>query len=546
MNRIRFLFMILTITCTSVRAQVSLDSSEFPIVGTNYLLRNVAFINIPPVSASGPGQSYDFTGGFTYGNQLIDYLDAPSSPFAAQYASSSLWRYYPTMGQIGYDQYTYYETDVSGFWQNGMVWVGYILDTSNIDTIYFYMNPPNEDTVLSNQYTYGYSDSTYALTELQILFGPGPTVYKADYHLFKKIDADGWGTMETGLGIYDSVLRVHTTEYKYDSTFIDGNFNGATLDTIDYYLYYVQGVRHALVKEFPIPIIDTAGPTFYYITEILNIPPPPPVYFGCMDTAAINYSPMANTSDSSCVYCSTIAYTITPDIYVCPGGSVTLSATGGSSYLWSTGEMTASITVIPDSTTVYSVYINESQFCWELATVEVSIYQDVNASFWTGTVNNTDSTLFVNLSTAADTYFWDFGDSTTSSDKNPTHLYSSLGSRMVRLIASNLCSVDTFDLMINVVLDIPEKEEDAMTFEIFPNPGDEGSVLSFELKNPALVSIRVIDILGKVRILDNNREYRAGSYKKQLVGAEASAAAGIYFIEFCTNGNCYQKKWIKL
>jgi len=538
--------LLLTITCLRVQAQVSLDSSEFPVVGTNYLLNNVAFINIPPVSAAGPGQSYDFTGGFTYGNQLVDYLAATAGPFSAQYPSSSLSRYYPTMGTLGYDQYTYFATDVSGFWQNGTVWVGYILDTATIDTLFFHMNPPGEDTLLSNQYTYGYSDSTYALTELQILIGSAPIVYTIDYHLYKKIDADGWGTMLTGLGSYDSVLRVHTTEYRYDSTFIDGNFNGATLDTVEYFLYYAKGIRHALVKEFVVPFIDTTGPIAYYVTEILNIPPPPPIYFGCMDTAAINYNPLANTSDSSCVYCSAISYTITPDNYVCPGGSVTLSATGGSSYLWSTGEMTASITVSPDSTTVYSVYISDSLFCWELATVEVTIHQDVSASFWTGPVTNTDSTVFVNLSTSANTYFWDFGDSTTSTEKNPTHLYSSLGSRTVRLIASNICSIDTFELTVNVVISIADKENNENAFNVFPNPGDGESSISFELKNPSLISIRLIDLLGKVRMLENEQAYSPGDYTIQLLNVAEHAPAGIYFIEFCAGGNCYQKKWIKL
>ncbi len=532
-------------SCTGIRAQVSLDSSEFPIVGTNYLLRNVAFADTPPTSAPGPAQTYDFTGGIMYGAQLIDYLDATSGPFAAQYPSATLSRYLYMPGVPGdpdIDQYTFYATDASGFWQNGMVWI--VTDSATIDTLFFYLNPPNEDTLLSNLYTYGYSDSTYALMELEIWFGPN--VYKAEYHLFKKIDADGWGTMLTGMGSYDSVLRVHITEYRYDSTFINGNINMVNLDTINYYLYYQEGLRYPLVKELTVTYFDPVNLILYYLTEILNIPPPPPVYFGCMDTAAINYNPMANTSDSSCVYCSVISYTITPDIYVCPGGSVTLSASGGSSYLWSTGEMTASITVSPDSTTLYSVYINESQFCWELATVEVSIYQDVNASFWTGTVTNTDSTLFVNLTTDADSYFWDFGDSTTSTDKNPTHLYSSLGSRTVRLIASNLCSVDTFELIINVVLNISEKEDDRLAFEIFPNPGDEGSVISFELKNPALISIRLIDLLGKVTILENEQEYGPGSYAKRLIGFDENTIAGIYFIELCANGNCHQKKWIKL
>jgi gliding motility-associated-like protein len=48
--------------------------------------------------------------------------------------------------------------------------------------------------------------------------------------------------------------------------------------------------------------------------------------------------------------------TITPDQKVCQGSSVTLTATStGSSYLWSNGATTSSITVTPTSTTTYTV-----------------------------------------------------------------------------------------------------------------------------------------------------------------------------------------------
>ncbi|HTO17117.1 MAG TPA: hypothetical protein VLZ83_15205, partial [Edaphocola sp.] len=42
------------------------------------------------------------------------------------------------------------------------------------------------------------------------------------------------------------------------------------------------------------------------------------------------------------------------DVSICQGASTTLTATGGSTYLWSTGETTASITVSPEQTTTYT------------------------------------------------------------------------------------------------------------------------------------------------------------------------------------------------
>ncbi|MBL4658415.1 MAG: hypothetical protein JKX73_10475, partial [Flavobacteriales bacterium] len=186
------ILLILALCWLNSQAQVSLDSSEFPLIGTNYLLNNVAFVDVPPVSAPGPNESYDFTGGYVYGGILIDYTDAALSPFAANYPTSTLHRFIKgeidTVNFWGSNQHHYYNRDASGFWQRGIVTVGYILDPpQTIDTIYYYFNAPNQDTLLTEQYTYGYVDSTTSILNLTILFGPDQ--YEVVSHIGKKINA---------------------------------------------------------------------------------------------------------------------------------------------------------------------------------------------------------------------------------------------------------------------------------------------------------------------------------------------------------------------
>ena len=50
---------------------------------------------------------------------------------------------------------------------------------------------------------------------------------------------------------------------------------------------------------------------------------------------------------------------------------------------------------------------------------------------------------FNNTSLAGQQFFWDFGDGTTSTDVNPTHLYPNIGTYTIRLIAidSNTCNI---------------------------------------------------------------------------------------------------------
>ncbi|MEZ4802625.1 MAG: T9SS type A sorting domain-containing protein [Gelidibacter sp.] len=89
-------------------------------------------------------------------------------------------------------------------------------------------------------------------------------------------------------------------------------------------------------------------------------------------TPSITVSPVSTTSytvigtnDNGCSRSDIVSVTVLTgndvtadagaDVSICEGSSTTLSATGGSTYEWSTGETTASITVSPDATTTYTV-----------------------------------------------------------------------------------------------------------------------------------------------------------------------------------------------
>ena len=51
---------------------------------------------------------------------------------------------------------------------------------------------------------------------------------------------------------------------------------------------------------------------------------------------------------------------------------------------------------------------------------------------------------FTYTSNNADTYEWMFGDGNTSTDENPNHTYTDVGTYTVTLIATNECGSDTF------------------------------------------------------------------------------------------------------
>jgi hypothetical protein len=70
--------------------------------------------------------------------------------------------------------------------------------------------------------------------------------------------------------------------------------------------------------------------------------------------------------------CSPPVVTITPDTTVCKGSLVTLTATGGGSYLWDATATTSSITVRPFLTTTYVVRVTVDT-CSTYATTKVTV-----------------------------------------------------------------------------------------------------------------------------------------------------------------------------
>ncbi|MFM7767258.1 MAG: PKD domain-containing protein, partial [Bacteroidota bacterium] len=122
--------------------------------------------------------------------------------------------------------------------------------------------------------------------------------------------------------------------------------------------------------------------------------------------------------------------TITGDLEICDGDSSTLSASAGFvDYLWSNG------TNAPDNTLTvggnYSVTVTDLNGCQGTTAVNFTVNQTPVASFThvPSSDCNTPRTFFTNTSTypPLSQFTWTFGDSTTSNQTNPTHIYEEQG-----------------------------------------------------------------------------------------------------------------------
>jgi len=71
---------------------------------------------------------------------------------------------------------------------------------------------------------------------------------------------------------------------------------------------------------------------------------------------------------------------VSPDTSICPGDQAILTASGGNSYSWSSGESTASITAEPASTTLYSVTVSDINGCSAQTSTHVEVLTPVDVA----------------------------------------------------------------------------------------------------------------------------------------------------------------------
>ena len=84
-----------------------------------------------------------------------------------------------------------------------------------------------------------------------------------------------------------------------------------------------------------------------------------------------------------------------------------------------------------------------------VALVEIN---DVPAATFNSNQLSTTDFEFINTTTNADSYLWDFGDGNTSIDENPSHSYENAGMYLVTLEATNICGVESDELTVDIQL----------------------------------------------------------------------------------------------
>ena len=92
---------------------------------------------------------------------------------------------------------------------------------------------------------------------------------------------------------------------------------------------------------------------------------------GCQNTATTTIT--VNALPTASIAIAETSGTTNNDGTICAGASVTLTASGGTSYLWSDGSTTAAITVSPTTTTTYTVTVTDGNGCSATSNTTITV-----------------------------------------------------------------------------------------------------------------------------------------------------------------------------
>lgn len=127
---------------------------------------------------------------------------------------------------------------------------------------------------------------------------------------------------------------------------------------------------------------------------------------------------------------------------ICAGANITLTASGGSSYLWNTGTGTSTVSISPTTNTMYSVTVTTGS-CTDTTSINITVNPSPTAIISGGASICAGYSVTLSAN-GGSSYTWSTGSTSTSITVTPT------GSTSYSLIATTGSCSDTTNLYLNV------------------------------------------------------------------------------------------------
>jgi PKD repeat protein len=209
--------------------------------------------------------------------------------------------------------------------------------------------------------------------------------------------------------------------------------------------------------------------------------------------------------------------------------------------VWSDGNIGATNTVSPSTTTTYYVTGTNTAGCTDADVVTVNVNPSATAGFTASVVGS--SAVTNNTSTGAASYQWNFGDNTPSDNSaNPVHTYTANGTYTITLIVTGICGSDTMTQVVTITQVGLQDIDLSNTLEVYPNPNDGVFTIAFELSSAKTVQIEVLDVQGRKVVEQRLESVLVHREQLDLSGSES----GIYVLRIITtDGVATQKIVVK-
>ncbi len=214
----------------------------------------------------------------------------------------------------------------------------------------------------------------------------------------------------------------------------------------------------------------------------------------------------------------------------CAGQQTTLTATGGSTYLWSTGETSATITV--NSAGIYTVSATNS--CGTTTATTTITISSISASFTVSTATGT-APLAVDFTNTSDpsavSFNWNFDDGSAETASSPSHVFTQVGQYDVELTATNAagCSA-TYSLTIEVI-DIPTPSSLIIPNIFTPNGDHQNDQFIVAAERIERYNLQILNRWGNVILTMEDPEK---GWDGTINGDQA--AEGTYFYQVTATG----------
>jgi PKD repeat protein len=244
---------------------------------------------------------------------------------------------------------------------------------------------------------------------------------------------------------------------------------------------------------------------------------------------------------------------------VCAGKTTafTNSSTGATSYLWDFGDGTAfSKTQNPShpyskaGTYTVKLLAYNSLGCADSTSKTVTVNPLPVIDKWARDQKGYSIT-FIPQDTTLGSFKWYFGTTTndSSSLKKPTFTYpTSDGKYQVRLVVTSKagCTSSRIDSAFTGIYGIDNHSGNLQGVNVFPNPFEGSTNISYTLTGRSRVVIKVYDVQGKEVATLKEGMYNAGNYTDAFDARKYNAGEGVYLLKMYVDDMYYTTRIVNM